>query len=62
MPSILASIVKKTLEVNKIERHNASQMFLKFISTISRVFRYVSQLYHILDFGGSSIFYMSKEN
>ena len=50
MLSILESIDKKTLEVNKIEKQNASQTSLKLISPISRVFRNVSQYHHIIDF------------
>ena len=54
MPSILESIVQKTLEVNKIERQNESQTSLKLISSRSRVLKNVSQLHHILDFGEST--------
>ena len=54
MPSILESIVQKTLEVNTIERQNESQTSLKLISSRSRVLKNVSQLHHILDFGEST--------
>ena len=43
-----------------MERQNASQISPQLSSTRSRVFRNVSQFYHILDFGESTSPLISK--